>query len=326
MRPRGFCRGLRHHHQRRRARRISRLLGLVPYRQARIIHQTNLSEPFNNPAIAGIIVGGGGLPLGFAANQVIAARSAGKKAAFVGTDLWPGRPGTASDVARAVSHYLDLFDFVAVRHARSLDCPGARTFGRVVHGADWALRLPTDAAADISLDRRRALVTLREFAIGTVPHVYGTAVAAMIQAVRDCGYSPLMLPFCPEDQRFLAELGLDRLAPIESCWWNPRRAKQWIAASGLLLSVGRLHPLVFAASAGTPAASVVPPLLMESRTGFLTKLEDMTAELGIATVEGVAGVAGFAAAPMPAQPARVRASNERLEAMIGRLRELFAGG
>lgn len=293
-----------------------------PYNQAKIIHQTNLERIATDSSLAGIIVGGGGLPLGFAANQVFMARAAGLRTALAGTDLWLNLASDTEAAHRSVGDYLNLFDFVAVRHGRSFSYPGAETFAALKHGADWALALQTDAAQDIVIDKSRVLVTVREFPLEWLSYQYTAGMAEMIGLIRSRGFEPVMMPFCPEDERFLTEMNIDQIAPVERCWWNPRRAKQLIASSGLMLSVGRLHPLIFAASTGVPVASV--HLAASPTPSPCSKLMDMEAELGFTAVQGADELQAFLDCPRPAKSSMVAAAAGRLDAMIVDLRTLFA--
>ena len=58
-----------------------------PYNRMAIVHQTNLGVFRARPEMAGLIVGGGGLPIGFAANQVLVARSRNVPTALAGIEF-----------------------------------------------------------------------------------------------------------------------------------------------------------------------------------------------------------------------------------------------
>lgn len=290
-----------------------------PYNACRLINRSEAALLHFDPSLVGVIVGGGGLPLGCAANQVVEARLAGKRAVLAGIDAW-----MAEDTSW-IAAYAQFFDLVAFRTAEAYAHAGGLLGGvEAIHGGDWALLLPTDSAIDVVPDPRRVLVTLREFDLKTVLHTYGESVKTLLEDVRARGLVPAFLPFCPEDERFIGELGLDRAAPVERHWWNPRRMKQVIAASGMMLSVGRLHPMVFAASVGIPVACILPSFHIKGGEGSLPKLKAMAAELGIAVVTLSGGLANFLQVPTPADPEKVAAATERARAMIARLKQVFA--
>lgn len=291
-----------------------------PYTKARIIHQTNIGEFYANPAVAGILVGGGGLPVGFGANQVLAARYAGRKAAIAGVDLLAPLSTAVAAGQDAIRSYLSLFDFVSIRQEPAKRKAWSRP--KLNHGGDWALRLPKDTAEDIHADRNRVLITLREYPIERVPWTYIQKVMSSFDVIKGRGFTPVLLPFCPEDERFLKELGLDQSVPIERHWWNPRRVKQIISSSGMVLSFGRLHPIIFAADVGVPVAAIKP--LLASNEFGCGKIMAAAKELGIAFIDA-SEIATFLDAPRTADPAKVNASRIRTDQMVQSLRELLAG-
>ncbi|WP_103119602.1 polysaccharide pyruvyl transferase family protein [Methylopila sp. Yamaguchi] len=296
-----------------------------PYERCKRIHQGNLADPARTARA--MIVGGGGLPIGFVADQVIAARSAGIPIAFAGTDLPASRfhRGPAADAA--LQSYIRLFNVVALRSAAAVE--QARLAKRqVTYGADWALRLVTDKATDVTTNERRALVTLREFPLQVVSYQYVREVERLIGELAANGYEPTLMPFCAEDDKFAADLGLDRLAPSERHWWNSRRVKQFIASSGLMISVGRLHPTIFAATTRTPVMQICPPLVEDQDPASFAKIAAMAAELDIDYVPDIdaamAVISGGRA--RPSGKIALRDGQKRLETMISTIRRAFDRG
>lgn len=295
-----------------------------PYDRCRRIHQGNLSDPARS--CSGMIVGGGGLPIGFVADQVFAARSAGLPVALAGTDF----PiiTQPSPFAEAVSvDYLKSFDVVALRSAAAVE--RARQVGvAAIHGADWALSLPTDESDAFQWMANRVLIVLREFPLQAVSFGYVEQISRLIGQLRAAGLTPTLLPFCPEDDRFAAALGLDVLAPTERHWWNPRRVKQLIGLSGLLISVGRLHPMIFAASTRTPVIQLCPPLADNMDPHAFGKISAMSKELDVDYLPSVDAVCEHVrlGRSRASGEGALRASQQRLEDMIDRLRRLFSPG
>lgn len=275
--------------------------GWYPYNRCEIVHQCSQDIFESGRPIAAMMIGGGGLAVGFAGNLVMDARARGIPTFLSGVDL-PGLDMPACDppdreVVRGrdiVDHavmrdYLAGFAQVMVRThhgqeiCRQLQVPA-------VFGSDWALKLTMDEAPDVTASRRRALVVLREFPLPMVPFSYVLAIEALIEGLRAQGWEPAFLPFCPEDARNTEQLDLARLAPTLEHWWNPRRVKQLIGASGLVVTVGRLHPLIFAASLGVPTASLVPPLPLPSGRKSISKIDAICADWGIAQYLDVAAL------------------------------------
>jgi hypothetical protein len=294
-----------------------------PYNACRIVHQIDTAVLEHGRGVAGLIVGGGGLGFGFAANQVIAARCFGVPRAFAGTDL-PKTAHLQTPVGlRTAADYLALFDYVGIRTGSGVE--RAQTLGLSVdHAADWALGLPHDGAEEEQAAGDIAIV-LREYPAAMVPAAYVGTVRGLLDGLTARGWRPFLLPFSPEDERFLAEHGVAELAPVRRCWWNARRMKQVIADAAGLISVGRLHPLIFAASTRTRVAALEPPVAQSAGMPPTPKIADMCAELGISAAASVQAllalidVGGFA----PSDGVRLADGERRLGGMMERLGALF---
>lgn len=305
-----------------------------PYNRCEVVHQCS-TDIFRDRPIAAMMVGGGGLAVGFAGNLVIEARARGLPTFLSGVDL-PALDMPACDppdravvrgravVDRAVLRgYLQGFAQVMVRtrHSRDicrqLDIPA-------VFGADWALRLVSDDAPDITPSPRRVLIVLREFPLPLVPFSYVTAIEALVDGLRAQGWEPAFLPFCPEDARNAEELGLAGLAPTFQHWWNPRRMKQLVQMSGLVVAVGRLHPLIFAASVGVPAVSLIPPLPLPSGRRSITKVDSICADWGLAQYPTVADLLdGVASGRRVVGRRMLAAASLRLDHSVQAIRDLI---
>ena len=306
-----------------------------PYNQLPRTHQTNLGFSKWSKQLAGLLVGGGGLPYGFGANQAVQARLAGAATALAGVDFTPrtgARGGTGQDAERAMAairQYAELFDFRAPR-TESAVTSAAQVGLQYFHGGDWALKLPTDTDSSVEKNDRRALLVLRETAPKFVAYEFGQEIEQLIAALEQRGYEPQFLPFSPEDERFLAQIGLQHRIPVIRSWWNPRRAKQWIASSGLVLSLGRLHPLIFAATTGVPVAGILgsrrillkkDPLVDLAKRK--SKLANFSRELGIQLFRTVDETIAGLDTVGPADAERVALSLFRVDNMTKRLHRLF---
>lgn len=306
-----------------------------PYTQFPRTHQTNLGFSKWSKQFAGLLVGGGGLPYGFGANQAIHARLTGGATALAGVDFTqrPGAGlGTGDDAGRAMAvirQYAELFDFRALRTETAVTS-AAQSGLQYFHGGDWALKLQTDTDPSVEKNDRRALLVVRETALKFVAYEFGQEIEQLITALEQRGYEPQFLPFSPEDERFLAQIGFQHRLPVIRTWWNPRRAKQWIASSGLVLSLGRLHPLIFAATTGVPVAGILgsrrillkkdPHVDLARRK---SKLANFSRELGFQLFRTVDETIAGLDAIGPADPERVALSVFRVDNMTKRLHRLF---
>jgi polysaccharide pyruvyl transferase WcaK-like protein len=244
-----------------------------PYDRCRVVHQGNLAVVAERQVV-GIHVGGGGLPHGFNAAQVVYARSHGKRAFLTGVDA---REPVAPGSAQALKQYLSLFDFVSVRSTAAW-----KTMSTIVDrchlGTDWALALATDEGVPRS-DKSHIVLTVREFPLGLISEKYIGSLKRLLSILKDEYEQITLLPFCPEDERFLDALPLFSGTHREIHWWNPRRVQAEVARADLVISIGRLHPLVFAANVNIPAV-FAEPMPVESDWPFSMKAEQLCGEHG----------------------------------------------
>jgi hypothetical protein len=295
-----------------------------PYTHCRIVHQADMGGLVGAPRPAGLIVGGGGIFFSFAGNQAMAAQWAKVPCVMAGVDLLadPETLASARIDWQPFTRYVNTLAFYAPRHEVAPDV-ASRLGVNPFHGADWALRLPADESPDVPARPDAVAIVLREYDLPRVRYDYIEAVKRLVEGLRVEGRTPLFLPFSPEDERFLGELAIGGLAPVERQWWNPRRMKQLVGSVGAVVSCGRLHPLVFAASTRTPVIETRLPVA--GIAGPRRKLDAMNQELGIASSPDVDDTLDrFAAGTIRASDeARLRASEQRLEAMIARIKAVF---
>lgn len=272
----------------------------------------------------GILVGGGGLPIGFAAAPVVAARSRGLKTAMAGVDIWRTKERN-SPMAAEMRRWLGSLDACYGRTANSAENGAKAGCGDTVRlGADWALNLEADRSPEVFDQPGRALVVLREDNPEALPANYREQILSLLASISAAGKVPFFLPFSPEDDRFIDTMGLRGAAPTENTWWNARRLKQLIGSSGMTVSVGRLHPLIFGAPTGRPVISIN----MERRDERLRslKLDYMCEDLGLPLYHTVQDFqADLQNAIRPADKLRVAAARARLDVQADHLRNLFLG-
>jgi polysaccharide pyruvyl transferase WcaK-like protein len=244
-----------------------------PYNHCRIVHQGNLGI-VTEEQVAGLHVGGGGLPHGFNAAQVVRARSYDKPAFLTGVDAAaPVSPRAAA----AVADYLKLFDFVSLRSTGSFET--MRNMRPDCHlGADWALALPTDGPRPVPRTGS-VVLTIREFPPELLSSAYLSSLERLIGGLQERYGKVVLLPFCPEDERFLDHLPSAEELHREIHWWNPRRVQREIAAAELVVSLGRFHPLVFAGNVEVPAV-FAEPLAGDPRWPVCLKAKQLCQEHG----------------------------------------------
>lgn len=312
-----------------------------PYTKCRVIHQTDLHAFSAKRNIAGFMIGGGGLAIGYAGNLVVSARMRRIPTFIAGVDLPELAPPTTDPeeltkpmlarIARRLDvdflrTYLGSFDHLMVRTERSLRVASEIELP-VFLGGDWALRLIADTSPDETPNPKRAIIVLREFALEIIPFTYVQKIERLVSGLKDLGWEPVLLPFCPEDVRNAKELGLDKLAPTWEHWWNPRRMKQIMAQSGLVISVGRLHAVIFAApSFDVPVCSLAPPLKLPSGKKSISKIDSLCADWEIDQFFDVEELLTAAAEGRlrPASREKVTAAAQRLDESIAQMKAIMS--
>jgi len=247
-----------------------------PYNQCELIHSSNLNV-FAVKNVVGLHVGGGGLPWGFNGAQVVAAASHSKSVVMTGVDL---PPIDASGSSAVQAKYLNLFSGIAPRTQQSwrrLQALGVQSPVDTRPGIDWAYGLPCDDQAD-RLAKDKTLVVLRELPAKQLRADYKAQLESLLGDLKAHFERDLvLLPFCPEDERFLEQINLNQDYVCLRHWWNPRQMQAIIRSAALVVSIGRLHPLIMSQNVGTPACYVEP------RGGgthgvVMSKVVDITAE------------------------------------------------
>lgn len=294
-----------------------------PYSECQRVHIGDIH--FFETRLAGLLVGGGGLGLGYGAAQVLVAKGAGTPVVLAGVDH-PHEEHASLAFAAATHTYLKLFDFIAMRSAKAVSYAALAGIS-VFHGADWALKLVADESSDVKRNTKRVLIVLREFSEQVVnAEYYRAQISILFESLRTSGREPAFMAFCPEDERFLERMELAEIAPTVTHWWNPRRQKQEILNCGLLISVGRLHPMIYAAACAVPNIQIQPPLT-ESHSGHsFGKMLDMAKELGVPYFTNIASALESLSEKPPktfASRDLVQDATNRLSDMIRRIDEIL---
>jgi hypothetical protein len=224
-----------------------------PYNDCKVIHQNNLGY-LDDHTLAGLLVCGGGLPVGFVADQILSARSAGMPVVALGIDRFVGNASTKDQGRKAVDQYRSLFDRI---YYRTVAWNSSSSLSASEHiGGDWAMNLIADASPEVEVSPSRVLISVREYKPNEVDEAYIDQIRQLVDGIFQAGFVPTWLPFSPEDVRFLADIGIKELCPMIEEWSNARRVLQIIKSSGATISVGRLHPLIFAAQCEAPVIAL----------------------------------------------------------------------
>jgi polysaccharide pyruvyl transferase WcaK-like protein/SAM-dependent methyltransferase len=208
-----------------------------------------------------VIVGGGhlsplyGAPLVLRARELRRAKLIARIGASVRDDFLQAGP-KAVTLGKAA---LEMFDVVSVRDRLALDAFAA--IGMAPHlGADPAIEFPTTDPTDLGLAAPYAVVVVREVRdhdiarqIELVHAVLGAGRAGIEQYVSRI----VLLPFCEPDARFLRTHNISFPGvEVLDAYKTPERAAAVVARASCLISIGRLHPLVFAVSNRVPCIAI----------------------------------------------------------------------
>jgi polysaccharide pyruvyl transferase WcaK-like protein/SAM-dependent methyltransferase len=226
-------------------------------RQIISVHDTEAMGNFDI-----VIVGGGhlspvyGAPLLLRAKELRRAKLLARIGSSVRDDFL--QAGDKS-VALAKSS-LGMFDFVSVRDRMAIDAFAA--VGINPHlGADVAIEFQANDQTDIDLPKPYAVVVVREVREHDVARQ-----VEIVKAVLGAGRASIernfsriyLLPFCEPDARFLERHGI-AFPGVEvlDAYKSPERAAAVVARASFVVSIGRLHPLVFSFSNRVPCVAIV---------------------------------------------------------------------
>jgi len=225
-----------------------------PYNQCEIWRFDEVNKIYD-ASVYGLHVGGGSLPFAYAGHYILSALDARKKVVMSGIDAAIKPKARENDVRREIYGRVDYLSVRTRKSFKSLKKAGVK----VSRGADWALGLhtaPTDAGpVDV-------VVTMRGFSQPNEDHT--RARAALEDHLASKGRSISWLPFAPEDRDFLQFTGVpdDR---ILNMWHDPRQVLDVISRASLVISIGRLHTLIFALIAETPCLAIDPGIVHDGR-------------------------------------------------------------
>ncbi|WP_439669975.1 polysaccharide pyruvyl transferase family protein [Cupriavidus necator] len=229
-----------------------------PYTQCRSVHQLDIG-PVEPDRAAALHIGGGGLSFSFNGAQLIHAILSNVPILVSGIDF-PTIVGDAHVRLRSTTEFFTQhLAFVSFRTRWSYE--RYSMLSRKAHlGADWAWDLPMGDVPDgISIEENTVAIVVREENGPELAFGEGR-IELLAQKLEALGLRCLFVPFSPEDAREMRKYASEqRLAEVCECWWNPQAVKAVLAKCRLVVSLGRYHPLIFAASLGRPVIYVETP-------------------------------------------------------------------
>jgi len=263
---------------------------MYPYNETRLEHCENRSlfgerNPDKTAKNVGFLLGGGGLGSGFGFNLYVVAKRYGLKVIHAGTHIDGaffkgiqkknvpfsgitdvGAFSAIIDNRKEPDHIynnqmkgiLEMADYTAVRNSTSIDiCKKVGVEG-VNFRQDWAFGLKANNTESLKDDARRMLVTVREYnSKFSNPHGLRVWEKKIIEYAKKLGMYIKYVPYCKEDMEFLRRSGIDFEGKVlDNIYWNPKEMKEYVKKSGMVVSLGRFHPLIFAISEGTPLISI----------------------------------------------------------------------
>lgn len=254
------------------------------YRDRQLISVYDL-ETVKEPDI--FLVGGGDLSASYGIQQAQIAREASRcrLVGRIGTSAKDDFLKGGAKSIELVKASLNLFDYTSVRDRSSFDVLAA--LGVQSHcGADLAL--------DVRLDKKvklpkgpYAVVVVREVREGDADR-QATVAKFVVDAVRrEFDQNFVLLPFCNADRQFAKHVSAacGNAVICEDAGSDPHKLAQIIANADYVVSVGRLHPLVFAVGNRVPCFGVTYPWLSgyDKISGFMhhTALGKRVADWGL---------------------------------------------
>ena len=202
------------------------------------------------------VVGGGDLGIGFGWNLLGFAKLHKAKIVMMSmslNDAWI--QDSVKDLASAILKSCDLIyvrDQDSVKNAEYL---GAKATAMT----DMAIDIPSDSNIVFNKSAKHCTICVREVGHDDVPKMVGYATH-IINKVIESGFTISLLPFCTGDKvitDLITENFFNNTQIVYSI--DPQQHKYLISKSEYLVSIGRLHPLIYAAGVTTPMIGVTYP-------------------------------------------------------------------
>jgi len=217
-------------------------------------------ESIQSPDV--VIVGGGDLSGIYGLQQVLKAKESGRSVivARIGTSAKDDFFKGGKKAVNLVKASLETFDHISVRDKASFDVLGA--MGIKAHlGADLAIDMAEDRQYSPP-KKPYAVMVVREVRKEDADRQLRIA-KSVYDAMKREFESVIILPFCRADEVFSEHVSklCNNALVLKDIWVDPSKLKWVISNSKYVVSVGRLHPLVFAVGSRRPCYAVTYPWL-----------------------------------------------------------------
>jgi polysaccharide pyruvyl transferase WcaK-like protein len=230
------------------------------YRDRPLISVYDL-ETVKEPDI--FLVGGGDLAASYGVQQaeVVREQSRCRLLARIGTSAKDTFLRGGEKSINHVRATLQLFDYVSVRDRSSFDVMSALQV-EAHCGADLAIDTRPDRKAKIP-DQPYVVVVVREVREKDQERQTQIAVEVVEAVRREYEDNFILLPFCAADREFAKHVSAacGNAVVYEDAGYDPAKLAQVIAHAHYVVSVGRLHPLVFSVGNRVPSFAVTYPWL-----------------------------------------------------------------
>ena len=207
-----------------------------------------------------IIVGGGDLSPVYGISQVLHAKESGRvrMIARIGTSAKNDFIKGGEETVDFFKHTMKLFDHISVRDKASYDVIASLGVG--VHlGADLAIDVPGNPEKEVP-GENYGIVTIRDVRPWDRERQSSVVMSVLKAVKREIG-KVYILPFCTGDESFTENIegNMKDVTVLKGVWRNPRNLITVISNAGYVVSIGRLHPLVFAIGNRVPCFGVTYP-------------------------------------------------------------------
>lgn len=254
-----------------------------PYNKYRRTHIGNVHLS-GYKDLVGILVGGGGLGIGYGAAQALVQKCQGGKLGLVGVDIGIANLSSEGSLEGAKLYY-NIFDYVSFRsqvsHERASEFNIENDYG-----VDWVFGLQRREQRKKKIwnffpRKKKLLIVVREFDMGNAVLVeHFNRIVRLIDGINN--YEKILCPFAPEDLRLYRDHP-EIISVVDNVVTNCHTVDECLdlfAEVDAVISFGRLHPLIFAKLYDLPAVGFDIDVLEERRLAYPTKVVAMCSELG----------------------------------------------
>jgi polysaccharide pyruvyl transferase WcaK-like protein len=242
---------------------------LPTYKGLRIVKQADRAA-VTRGNVCGVIVGGGGLGIGFGTPQMLMAASQGVPLISLGCSIHE-RYLPEQKVYRAFLEINRLYDYINVRDRHSkgvlahygLDCDV---------GTDLVYALDPEPPLMEMTGNDVLLITVRESVVNT--QQFTGLFSVLERFALSCGLTIRIVSYCRSEHDRLEKGPYARFLIPERLYNYPSRLKAVAATCALAVSFRRLHAAILPLSEGVPCVMVDPMVRGDSVTKFSTLMRD----------------------------------------------------